>query len=123
MFDWRVGQIQKINSGMEKVRGGGISCRINLMKNDQTSCYRLSLSKSYIELIIIEIFTNTLSKIHTTAASMSQTFSISFVAHDTHPRIFAVLELFFWICPTSCEKCNGPSLTLFFVEIFNFIGY
>ena len=66
------------------------------MKNDQTSCYRLPLSKSYIELIIVEIFTNTLSKIYTTAASMSQTFSIRFVAHDTHPRIFAVLELFFF---------------------------
>ena len=34
------------------------------------------------------------------------------VAHDTHPRIFAVLELFFWICPTSCKKYNGPSLTI-----------
>ena len=22
--------------------------------------------------------------------------------------IFAVLELFFWTSPTSCEKCNGP---------------
>ena len=60
MFEWRVGQIQKKNSGMEKVRGGGLSCKINIMKNDQTSCYRLPLSKSYIELIIIEIFTKTL---------------------------------------------------------------
>ena len=23
MFEWRVGQIQKMNSGMEKIRGGG----------------------------------------------------------------------------------------------------
>ena len=53
MFEWRVRQIQKINSGMEKVRGGEFSCRINLMKNDQTSCYRLPTSKSYIELIIM----------------------------------------------------------------------
>ena len=84
MFERRIGQKQKINTGMEKVRRGGFLCRINLMKNDQTSCYRLPLSKSYIELINIEILTNTLSKIHTTAASMSQTFSIRFVAHDTH---------------------------------------
>ena len=49
MFEWRVWQIQKMNSGMEKVRGGGVSCRINLIKNDRTSCYRLPQSKSYIE--------------------------------------------------------------------------
>ena len=35
----------KKNSGTEKIRGGGDSCRINLMKIDQTSCYRLPLSK------------------------------------------------------------------------------
>ena len=23
MFEWRVGQIQKMNSGIEKIRGGG----------------------------------------------------------------------------------------------------
>ena len=69
------------------------------MKNDQTSCYRLPLSKSYIELIMVEIFTNTLTKIYATAASMSQTFSIRFVAHDTHPRILLCSNYFFLDLP------------------------
>ena len=44
MFEWRVGQVQKMNSGVEKIRGGEGSCGINLMRNDQTSFYRLSLA-------------------------------------------------------------------------------
>ena len=134
------------------------------------SCYRLPLSKSEIKLIIVEIFTDTLSRIYTlTAACITnflQVFSLSLLpvakparhlvmqsrikiiisiilfleidslyglykhrkificmtkcrAGPCHcllhpPRIFAVIELFFWICPTTCEKCSGPFIIVQF---------
>ena len=99
MFECRVGQIQKINSGTEKIRGGGISCRINLIKNDQTNCYKLSLSKSYIEFWL----THYLGFIK--RRPISQTFSKFFPLSLLHtifntPPVFLLCSnwFFFVVC-------------------------
>ena len=68
----------KINSGTEKIRWG-ISCRINQIKQVVIGCPYLN--RRYI----IEIFINTLSRIYTTAAYITnflQVFSIRFVASN-----------------------------------------